>query len=822
MDEKTLQTLEYSKILDRLAGYCAFKASQEKARALLPTVDLYEARRRQAVTAEALKLLSTRPDTTIGGARDIREYAEAAARHVVLEPNQLLDIKYTLVAARSLRRIFEKKGESFPHISEITLRLPPPLGLVTAISQTLSERGEVLDSASDKLTNIRRDLSIQHDRLLSRMQGMLSNPSIAPYLQDNLVTQRDGRYVIPLRADFKGKIKAVIHDSSASGATLFVEPLSVVEQNNKVRELLLAERDEIRRVLAELSYQVGHYAAVLVEMVAAIAELDVAFACAKYAEDLNAFEPLILPIKGESNRGSGETTPSNPAQDQHPGVTIQLREARHPLLNQKTVVPIDVELDPETYALIITGPNTGGKTVTLKTVGLLALMSQSGLHIPARSGSQISIFENICADIGDEQSIEQSLSTFSGHITNIIRILEAANPQSLVILDELGAGTDPQEGAALARALMDHLLKRGITTLVTTHHPELKAYAHATPGVVNASVEFDLESLQPTYHLTIGLPGRSNAVAIAERLGLPAEIIAAARADLNPLDVRAEDLLDEIHRQRDFAHSARMSAEIDREEAAAIRVELAARLEKIEDERRELLEEARQEAEANVNALKKELRNIRKELKQHRQPVEALKAVEEKVDELEDQVAKPVERRVPDVVPVQGPIRLGSKVKLRTLGNEGIVTALSESEAEVQIGVLRIRARLVELELAGEHPYRAEGQGATDHRSQTADPTTSPWTSSDQRSAVNRHPSPGIEVDLRGQRAEDALDTLDGYLEKAYLAKLLWVRIIHGKGTGKLRSVVRQVLTDHPHVTSFEGGKREEGGDGVTVAKLQN
>ncbi|MBN2044015.1 MAG: endonuclease MutS2 [Anaerolineales bacterium] len=793
MDEKTLQTLEYPKILERLAGYCAFNASAEKARALRPTADLHKARRSQAITAEAFKLLSMRPDTTIGGARDVREYAQAAARYVVLEPNQLLDIKYTLIAARNLRRIFEKQGGDFPHISEIALRLPAPPGLVDAISRTLSERGEVLDSASEKLANIRRELHIQHDRLLSRMQSMLSNPEIAPYLQDNLVTQRDGRYVIPLRADFKGKIKAVVHDSSSSGATLFVEPLSVVEHNNKYRELLLEERDEIRRVLAELSQYVGEYAFELMEMVETIAELDLAFSCAKYAEDLNAFEPVLVPF--HSKEGI-----------LNPGVTIELRAARHPLLDQDTVVPIDMELDPQTYALIITGPNTGGKTVSLKTVGLLALMAQSGLHIPAQSGSQLSIFKEIYADIGDEQSIEQSLSTFSGHITNIIRILAQADRQSMVILDELGAGTDPQEGAALARAILTHLLERGITTLVTTHHPELKAYAHTQAGVVNASVEFDLESLKPTFHLTIGLPGRSNALAIAERLGLPETIVSKARAEINPTDLRAEDLLDEIHRQRELARLARNAAEKARSEAEATRTRLATRLNNLEDERRELLEEARQEAEEKVMEVRKELEKVRRELRQLRQPVEALQEIEAQIEELEGQVEKPVERRAPDEDTLAGSIRLGSKVRLRSLGNEGIVTALSEDEAEVQIGVLRIRARLSELEL--------KGQSLDEDRQRTT-------AAQSQSPAMHRHESPGIELDLRGQRAEDALETLEQYVERAFLAKLPWVRVIHGKGTGKLRTVVREALSQHPHVSSFESGKDNEGGDGVTMVQLR-
>ena len=805
MDEKTLQTLEYPKILERLAAHCSFEASREKARALRPTPDLDIARRKQAVTSEACALLAAQPDISIGGARDLRAVIEAAARHVVLEPSQFLDIKYTLVAARNLRRVFERQAEHFPHLSEISLRLPPPLGLVDAISQTLSERGEVLDNASVQLAAIRRDLRIQHDRLLSRMQSMLSNPRIAPYLQDNLITQRDGRYVIPLRAEFKGKIQAVIHDSSASGATLFVEPLSVVEYNNKYRQLQLEEREEVRRVLAALSQQVGAHADVLIDMIAALANLDLAFACAKYAQDLEAFEPILLPFR--------EPRPLSEGGDQegfggilHPGVTIQLRGARHPLLNPDTVVPVDVELDPQTLALVITGPNTGGKTVTLKTVGLLVLMAQSGLHIPADSQSKISVFRAVYADIGDEQSIEQSLSTFSGHINNIIHILKRADRHSLVILDELGAGTDPQEGAALARAILTHLLKRGITTLVTTHHPELKVFAHATPGVVNASVEFDLETLQPTYRLTIGLPGRSNALAIAERLGLPDEIVAAARAEINPMDLQAEDLLDEIHQQRDRAREARSAAEDARKEAERLRIQLASRLDELEDERRQVLEEARQEAEDRVRAVQAEITALRRELRRLRQPLDAISSLESRLEELTKRVEAPVERRVPDLVVPSGPIRLGAKVYLRTLGKEGVVTALGEEDAEVQVGMLRVRTRLAELELKGSPVTEAEK------------PSPEP------RSTVlpSRHESPGVELDLRGQRVEDALDMLDHYLEKAYLAHLPWVRIIHGKGTGRLREVVRKALSRHPHVKSFEGGRRGEGGEGVTVAHLQD
>jgi DNA mismatch repair protein MutS2 len=440
-------------------------------------------------------------------------------------------------------------------------------------------------------------------------------------------------------------------------------------------------------------------------------------------------------------------------------------------------------------------------------------MAQAGLHIPAHSGSELSLFHDIYADIGDEQSIEQSLSTFSGHITNIKRILEKADRRSLVILDELGAGTDPQEGAALARAILTHLLERGITTLVTTHHPELKAFAHSTPGVVNASVEFDLETLRPTFHVTVGLPGRSNAVAIAQRLGLPETIIAAARAEISPEDLRAEDLLDEIHRQRDLARQARFEADKAHQEAESLRQELSRRLEKIEDERRAVLLKAQSEAEQQVNELQEELRDLRRTLERTRQPLEALKTVEDRLEALEETVDKPVERRVQAVGdrPLRRSLRLGDKVRLKALNTQGVVTTLGEVEAEVQVGMLRVRARLSDLTpVSAEQSQREPGEQPGGRKVATR--TTSAGSSVGA--------SPGIEVDLRGKRAEDALDDLERYLDAAYLAGLPFVRIIHGKGTGKLRQAVREALGTHPHVKSFESGGEKEGGDGVTVAKL--
>ena len=445
MDDKTLSILEFPKILERLAGYCAFSASQEKARALRPTDDILEAQHRQAVTAESVRLQVTHGDLSIGGARDVRGPVDLAQHGGALAPTELLDVKYTLVAARTLTRTFERLAVQYPALTEIVAQLPPPMGLIDAITRAISDRGEILDSASVKLTVVRREQRIVHDRLMAKLQKMVADPRNGPYLQEAIITQRDGRYVIPLRAEFKGRIRSIVHDQSSSGATLFVEPLAVVEQNNQYRELLLAERDEERRILAELSQQVALHGYEITHTVDVIAELDLALACGKYAEDLHAVAPGVARLPAARLRNTPE---------RHPGSVIRLYQARHPLLDPRTVVPIDVELDPQTFALVITGPNTGGKTVALKTIGLLALMAQAGLHIPAHSGSEISVFHAIYADIGDEQSIEQSLSTFSGHITNIIRILETADVRSLVILDELGAGTDPQEGAALARAIL--------------------------------------------------------------------------------------------------------------------------------------------------------------------------------------------------------------------------------------------------------------------------------------------------------------------------------------------------------------------------------
>jgi len=801
MDAKSIQVLELPKILERVSKFTSFSASASLALALTPSTNLDEVRRWQQETSEARRLLAVKTDVSIGGARDVRAAAQLAARAGVLDAPTLLDIKSTLIAARTLRRLLSKLADPFPRLAFLAEGLVEIPGLIEAISNTLDERGEVLDSASPRLAEIRRDLKVAHGRLLQKLDRLVSDPRNAAYLQEAIITQRDGRYVIPLKSDFKGRIRGVVHDQSASGATVFVEPLATVELNNELRELQLAEQNEIRRILAELSAFIGEQAEPITFTVEALAELDLAFAKAKYADSIRASEPILKTADGK---------PPTAVSGQRPAV-IRLLSARHPLLNPETVVPIDVEIGGESgaRALVITGPNTGGKTVTLKTVGLLTLMAQCGLHLPAQAGSELSLFRNVFADIGDEQSIEQSLSTFSAHFSNIVRFLDQVDETCLVILDELGAGTDPGEGSALARAVLSYLLDMGATALVATHYPELKAYAQTKPGVKNASMEFDPETLLPTFHLTIGLPGRSNAFAIAARLGLNPTIIAEARTMVTETTLEAERLLEEIYRQREAVRAERAQAEAARVQAEEAERRLSRRLEDIEAERRKIIEDARRQAAREIEDLREEMARLKARLARAAQSTEPLAEIETELEKAEEKLAQPA-APLPQAQPPapKRAIRLGDTVKLKTLNAIGVVTALSAAEAEVKVGRLRVRAKLDEVELRG------SSEATEDDRPLTA--------IGGQRSAVSKikAESPGLELDIRGQTVEDALPQLEQYLDQAYLAELPWVRIIHGKGTGKLRQAVRDYLRKHPQVKSVAGAAEAEGGEGVTVVKL--
>ncbi|MFQ6102092.1 MAG: endonuclease MutS2 [Anaerolineae bacterium] len=815
MNAKHLITLEFPKVLARLATYASFSAGEELARALTPATSLQDVRRRLETTSEARALLDAKPDTTLGGAHDVRPLAEAAQRGAVLPPPELLDVRDTLVAARNLHRTLTRLESQFHHLARLAGRIQLCPEIIEQINRCLDERGNVRDDASPELAHIRREARIAHDHIQDKLQNIIHSPHNVTFLQEPLITQREGRYVIPLKADFKGRIRGIVHDVSASGATIFIEPLSVVELNNAWRELQLEEQQEVNRILASLSSLVAARAAEIEQTVEALAELDLAFAKAKYADAINGFAPELIPFSDHST-----TRPSD-----HP--TIRLIGARHPLLDPETVVPIDVVLDEETSAsprpegsvepthvLVITGPNTGGKTVSLKTVGLLTLMAQAGLHLPVEPGSALSPFEAVYADIGDEQSIEQNLSTFSSHLTNIISFLDRADTHSLVLLDELGAGTDPAEGSALARALLDHFRRRGATTFVATHYPQLKSYAQLTPGVRNACVEFDPETLSPTYKLTIGLPGRSNAFAIAQRLGLPRGVVEAAGQMVSPDDLRTEDMLADIHRLRIQAAQARDEASVARAEAERLTRDLRERLEAIEQERQEILEQAREEAAAELETLRAEVRGLRRRLQaaalrtfgsaQDRQaqditPLEAVAAVEEAIEELEPAVPEPEPLEMPSLPGIdQRPIRPGDTVWVRPLNSEGQVLEIDGEEAEVQVGPARTCVSLRALELRTTSSPEPEGSAIR----------------------VTAAPSPGERIELRGCTVEEALRRLDRHLDAAFRARLPWVRIIHGKGTGALRRAVRDFLADHPLVSTYEAGSDKEGGEGVTIAKL--
>jgi len=623
---------------------------------------------------------------------------------------------------------------------------------------------------------------------------------VIPYLQDALITRREGRFVIPVQADFKGQIHGIVHDRSASGATLFMEPTQVVELNNTLRELRLAEEDEVRALLRALTARVASSADEIVASLDALAELDLTLAKARYALATNATEPQLLPIP--------DIPPQRKGDNAHPGTVVRFKGARHPLLNPETVVPVDVELDEETHVLVITGPNTGGKTVSLKTVGLMTLMAQAGLFIPADPGSVLSCFEMVVADIGDEQSIEQSLSTFSSHLTNIITFLNDVDHRALVLLDELGAGTDPAEGAALARALLDAFRARRCTVFVATHYPELKLYAHNTPGVRNASMEFDVETLAPTYHLTIGLPGRSNAFAIARRLGLPEHIVKRAQGMLTGEELRAEDMLDDLHNLRLQQVEARDEARKAHREADALTSELRDRLVNIEEERRAVLHRAEAAAEEELEALREEVRALRNKMLSAplRDAQQVLEEIEAETETLKVEVSEPEPllsdlAAAPEALP-DDEIREGDTVRLISLNVKGTILTLEGQTAVIQAGALRTRVPLENVELL--------------YHQRTSEPVSEGVSSS----SGLRAPSPGIQIDLRGQTVDEALVRLDSYLDNAAMAALPWVRIVHGKGTGKLRQEVRRFIQGHPLVTSYESAPKNEGGEGATIAHL--
>ena len=801
MNPKYFRILEFDKIRARVAKHSAFSASADLAHALTPTTALDEIARRQGETTEARALLDQNSEISVGSAHDLRPLTKSARIGALLQPVDLLDIRQTLLAARTLRRSLARLGALYPRLAAHAAPLAELPAVVDAIARAINDRAEVADSASDALARIRHDLNAQRARLMDKLQRLIGASANAKIIQEPIITERDGRYVIPIRAEAKGKIPGIVHDTSASGATLFVEPLAVVEMGNRVRELERAEVREVERILRELTARVADHADQIDATVEILAEIDLAFAKARYSAEIRGVAPVIV---GEEKQSPSHLEIASSHRTLLAMTPLDLLDARHPLLDPETVIPISVRLGGEFSILIITGPNTGGKTVTLKTVGLLALMAQSGLHIPARAGSRLPIFSGIYADIGDEQSIEQSLSTFSSHLKNIVEILREADARSLVLLDELGAGTDPVEGSALARAILTHLLARKTPALVATHYAELKAFAHATPGVQNASMEFNVETLSPTYHLTIGLPGQSNAFAIAARLGLNAKIIEQARGALTRSDVELETMLAQIKRTQQDAASAQAHAEIAQREAEQRAADARRKLAEIESAREEILQRAHEEAQAEIQLAREELNRLRQEWRTVSVTRAFVENEQAKLDELAEQLPAPAKSQIalPAPVPVApGEVQMGDHVWVARLGQIGQVIALDASGAEVQVGNFRVRVKLDEL---GEKVAASESP-----REQIVNHITLPDTE-----------SPGIEVSLRGMRADDALDKLEKYLDRAYLAGLPYVRVVHGKGTGTLRKLARDLLRAHPLVASIREAEQHEGGDGVTVVKL--
>jgi DNA mismatch repair protein MutS2 len=797
MDEHALRVLEFDKVLARLARLTSFSGGHDLALALRPTPSFAEALERQRVLAEAIRLREMRTPLNLNSAVDVRGALEKAALGGALDGQELLAVAATQRVAQQARGALVRLAPSLPRLGQMGESLLDRQGLVDEIGRSLDQRGDVVDSASPGLAVIRRDIKISHDRLQAKLQEFLGSASGRLAAQESLVTLRDGRYVVPIKADFRGEVRGIVHDVSSSGATLFIEPLAVVDLANQWRELQIEERREVERILRRLSGLVGEVAEDVAANVEVLARLDLALSAARLAEELTAPGAPVLPDAGPDRDPETWLTTA-------PDV-LELVDARHPLLSAP--VPISLRIGGDERVLLVTGPNTGGKTVALKTVGLLCLMAQSGLPVPASGGSRVAVSEEVLADIGDEQSIEQSLSTFSGHLKNIIALLERAGPVSLVLLDELAAGTDPTEGAALARALLQHLLDSGATTLATTHHGELKLFAHSTPGVVNAAVEFDTQSLAPTYRVIMGVPGRSNALAIAARLGLPEPILRAAQESLAPEEVAMESLLADLHTEREAASNARRGEEQARRRAEEARARVEERLAGIDEERARRLDEAALALESEVEAARAALaraqrlaeRRVTTDAFSTQETAEAREAIVEAADTAKRLRKRSRRRRRGGLRPDQ--IVPGAEVWVQgvPMAAEALSSPDARGEVDVTFGGLRARVGLGQI-------VRVERQVSRP---------------AEQRVLLPRAPAYAPEqIEVRGQTLDEALPAIEKFLDDGFRAGVPRMRIVHGKGTGKMRQAVRQMLSRHSLVKGFDFAAPQEGGEGVTVVEM--
>ncbi len=792
MNEKVLSTLEYHKIILQLTEHADSEPGKKLCRELIPTTDLNDIRQAQAETRDALSRLFKQGSTSFGGNKDIGFSLKTLEIGSTLSAVELLKIAKLLNNVSRIKSYGKKDKEDAPEdsLDAYFETLTPLTQLANEIGRCILSEEEMADDASPTLKSIRRQMATTNDKIHSQLVNMV-NGSYRNYLQDAVITMRNNRYCIPVKSEYKNQVHGMVHDQSSTGSTFFIEPAAVVELNNKLKELSLQEQEEIERILADLSAQAGEHVQELKQNQKIMTHLDFVFAKAKLALDQNATEPVF--------------------NKKH---YINIRKARHPLLPKKKVVPIDIHLGKDFDLLIITGPNTGGKTVSLKTVGLFTLMGQAGLHIPAADRSELSIFEEVYADIGDEQSIEQSLSTFSSHMKSIVHILAHANENSLCLFDELGAGTDPTEGAALAIAILNHLHGRGIRTMATTHYSELKIYALSTSFVENACCEFSVETLQPTYRLLIGIPGKSNAFAISSKLGLPDHIIDAAKEQISKEDESFEDVISDLEQSRLTIEKEQREIAEYKERIRTLQDQLKAKNEKIDaakdrilreanEKARAILQEAKEVADETIRDFNKLDKNTDiKTLEQKRQKVR------DKINEKNARLSLKTEEKANKPKTIDpAKLKKGDSVKVLSMGLKGTVSTLPDQKGNlfVQCGIMRTQVNVRDLDYAEEAAI------------------TTPVLQRTNMGKVKMSKSFSIshEINLLGKTVDEAISALDKYLDDAYLAHMPNVRIVHGKGTGALRSAVHSHLKRLKYIKEFRLGEYGEGDAGVTIVTFK-
>jgi len=792
MNEKTLRVLEFEKIIDKLKGLTTSELGKELVDELVPQTDFKTVEKLLTETSDGVSCIMRRGSPPLGGINDIRTSLKRLDIGGVLNPGELLRLGGVLRAARKLKsyandRVNENNENC---VNELISCLESNAKLEQKIDFCIISEEEIADNASSTLKNIRRQIKDHQATIKDKLNDLIRSSKHQKHIQESVVTIRGDRYVIPVKQEYKNEIPGLVHDASSSGATLFIEPMAVVEANNNIKQLKIKEQAEIDKILAELSQEASLILPQLNANMSIMAKLDFIFAKARLADDYNCMCPKI----NQDGR-------------------IIIKKGRHPLLDAKKVVPIDFWIGDKFNSLIVTGPNTGGKTVSLKTVGLFTLMTQSGLHVPANEGTEMSIFEKIYADIGDEQSIEQSLSTFSSHMKNIVDILAHVNNRTLALFDELGAGTDPTEGAALAMSILECLHQIGATTLATTHYSELKVYAISTIGVENASCEFDVETLQPTYRLLIGVPGKSNAFAISKRLGLTDDIIERPKEFLSQEDIRFEDILLSIEKNRSEAEREKMRAESYRLEAQRLKKDLEdqksklaaqkdSELRKAREEARQILMDSKRQAEELVSEMKR-LAKQQEESEVRRQTEELRQKLNKSISNLDDSLVESIMPRKGLVKPPKN-LKPGDTVLIVNLNQKGTVLSIPDKngEAQIQAGIIKINVHVSNLKLVDEQKQQILKTGAG-------------------RMGISKAQNMSSEIDLRGMMLDEAMENVDKYLDDASIAGMGEVTLIHGKGTGALRAGLQKYLKHNPHAKSFRLGKIGEGENGVTVVELK-